>query len=231
MRSCLILLIVFFISFNSSANALSDWPKDAQYPKIVRKASADESPLIVYFYTDWCSYCKRLNKEYLSTKNFKELSLELHKIQINPEKSSKAHSLFKSKYRGTGYPTIIVSVPGISEEFLQLQPFLKQGNLSPSEYVKELRAMIAQIYTKTAFKLFNIKKYKQARKYLYKSLTFNKNDKNALTLIAVTYHEEGVEKQNNTLLEKAKTVYEKALSIYPNDPDLLKNLKLLTGQA
>ena len=92
-----------------------------------------------------------------------------------------------------------------------------------------LRQMIARIYTKTAYQLFNKKSYRKSRQYLYKSLTYHINDKNALSLIAITYHQEGVEKQDNALLEKAKVVYEKALSIYPGDPELLKNLRLLTG--
>ena len=53
------------------------------------------------------------------------------------------------------------------------------------------------------------------------------NDKNALTLVAKTYHQEGYEKQDSVLLQKAKVVYEKALAIYPNDKELKNNLRLL----
>ncbi len=227
MSRFIILLALIFISIQSFANELPNWPKGYEYPKVIKKASKDQTPLIIYFYTDWCSYCRRLNNEYLTTKVFKKLSSELQKLQINPEKSSKAHSLFKSKYKGTGYPTLIVTVPGISKEFIKLHPFSKQGDLTPKQYVTKMRTGISGIYNIEAFKLFEKKRYKESRQYLYKSLAYNTNDKNALVLIAKTYHQEGYEKQDSVLLKKAKVVYEKALTIYPNDTELNKNLALL----
>ena len=125
MKKIIALAILSLLSINCFANSVTGWPNGvSDYKKIIKKASKDELPVLVYFYTDWCSYCKRLNKEYLNKKVFKGLSSELHVVQINPEKSTSANKLFKSKYNSSGYPSVIITVPGISDEFLKLSAIL-----------------------------------------------------------------------------------------------------------
>lgn len=223
-------ILYFLLSSSSivSANAINGWPNGtASYKKIHTAASKDQRPLLVYFYTDWCSYCKRLNREYIKSALFQELSGGLYKVQINPEKSRKAERLFKVKYQGTGYPTVIVSIPGLSKQFRKYHPFSRQGDMTPGEYVNQIRGAIAGEYNRHAYSLFEKKQYKTAREYLYKSLTYDVNNKYALTLVGITYHQQGYEKRDRVLMKKAREVYEKALSIYPGDTEILKNLSLL----
>ncbi len=225
------IFIFYFLLITSSfclANSLKDWPNGpSNHKKILAFAVKEEKPMLVYFYTDWCSFCKRLNQEYINTTEFKELSNGVYKVQINPEKSNSGNKLFKTKYKGTGYPTVLVLVPGISDDFKKYHPFSKNNDMSPALYVNKIRETIARMYNNKAFGLFKNKQYKAARSYLYKALTYDLHNKYALKLIGMTYHHEGYEKQDQSLLDKARTVYKKALSFYPRDKEILENLSQL----
>src|SRR5215831_3844584 len=47
---------------------------------------AQHSAIIVYFYTDWCPYCKKLDRDLLPTPEMSEFLRSVIKVRINPEK-------------------------------------------------------------------------------------------------------------------------------------------------
>jgi len=225
-------LLVLFILLSSpalsAANSLKGWPQGPHNYKAIHDiAVKEEKPLLVYFYTDWCPYCKRLNSEYIASPEFKKLFSGIYRVQINPEKSKSGEILFKKKYKGTGFPAVFVYVPGVSQEPRQFHPFSKKGDWSPAEYTKKIREQIARGYSKKAYELYKDKKYKRARGYLIKASTYDLKNKYALLLMGSIYHKEGYENQDKVLLNKARHIYKKILKIYPGDKKALSALEKL----
>ncbi len=224
----LVLFVLFSSPALSAANSLKGWPQGADNYKIVHDiAVKEEKPLLVYFYTDWCPFCKRLNSEYIASPEFRKLSSGIYRVQINPEKSKSGDMLFKNNYKGTGFPAVFVYVPAVSQEPRQFHPFRKNGDWSSAEYTKKISEQIARGYNKRAYELYKDKKYKQAREYLIKASTYDLKNKYTLLLMASIYYKEGYENQDEVLLNKARHIYKKILKIYPGDKKTLSALEKL----
>ncbi len=69
----------------------------------MKKAKAKELPVMVDIYTDWCGWCKKLDKDVYTKPDVVALSKEFVCIKLNPEKDKKNGKLFKVD----GYPAII----------------------------------------------------------------------------------------------------------------------------
>lgn len=222
------LLALLVPTTHCMANAVKGWPQGIKsYKAVLEYAVKDEKPLLIYFYTDWCPFCKRLNEEYIASPEFKELSGGVYKVQINPEKSKSGERLFKKKYKGTGYPSVFVYVPAVSKELRQYHPFSKNNDLSPAKYTKNIREKIARDYNNKAFELYRKKEYENARDFLLKALTYDLKNRYALLLFSSSYHKEGYEKQDEVLLGKARKLYKKILKYYPGDKEALSALEQL----
>ncbi len=71
--------------------------------------SNDEDILVMYFYTDWCPYCKRAEPEWKQFKNYvdnknnnKNKDYTINVVSINCDENKK----MADKYEIEGYPTI-----------------------------------------------------------------------------------------------------------------------------
>lgn len=51
------------------------------YAQAFEKHTSSSKPLVVYFYTDWCPYCRRLENEILGVDQVKECSSSLPGIR------------------------------------------------------------------------------------------------------------------------------------------------------
>lgn len=88
------------------------WLKDRNGYQIASDASAKtNTPVLVYVYTDWCGYCKRLEQNYFADKAVQGTLAKFIKVRLNPEHSSADQQLFKT-WGGSGYPTLYVQYPG-----------------------------------------------------------------------------------------------------------------------
>jgi len=93
----------------------SGWTTD--YKAALEQAKADDRRVFLFFTgSDWCSWCKRLNKEILSTPEFQkfagdklvlvELDFPKAKSQSGAVKSQNAK--LAQQFKIEGYPTVIV---------------------------------------------------------------------------------------------------------------------------
>lgn len=56
----------------------------------IKKAKAEKKPILVDFYTDWCTYCKKMEKETYSQKNLYDyLNKNFINIKVNAESQKK----------------------------------------------------------------------------------------------------------------------------------------------
>ena len=96
-----------------------------------KEAAAEEGTLVfVEFYTDWCSWCRRLESETLTNR---EVKAELNKfvaIRLNAEQEGKSAA---KRYGVESYPTMIFLDP-TGEEVERIT-----GYLPPDKFIEEVR--------------------------------------------------------------------------------------------
>lgn len=113
----------------------------------LREAGAGKRPVLVDVYTDWCGWCKRMDRDVYSRRDVQDyLSRKFVTVRINAEHDDAASYAGRSytsrtlaSYFGvTGYPTTIflasdgghlANVPGYlpADQFLQLLRYVGDG--------------------------------------------------------------------------------------------------------
>jgi thiol-disulfide isomerase/thioredoxin len=68
---------------------------------------ASGSPMLLYFRTDWCPYCKEFDREVLSDSGVSTAIAPAVKVRINPEDGDDERALAK-KFGVTGYPRLVL---------------------------------------------------------------------------------------------------------------------------
>lgn len=112
-----------------------NWQKN--YDDAIAKAKQDKKIVMVDVYTDWCGWCKRLDKDVYSDKDVQgKLSKDFIALKINPEKSAKNQKLAEG-WGTRGYPHIVfVDATGKKVDEIN-------GYLPASQFGKRLE-MVAQ---------------------------------------------------------------------------------------
>jgi thiol:disulfide interchange protein len=95
------------------------------------------APMAVYFYTDWCGYCRRLDSEYFSSSEVEETLRGVVRVRINPETGAAEQAIAK-RFGVRGYPSFfIVSADGGAK---RVHPFRSDGEMSPRDFAEACRA-------------------------------------------------------------------------------------------
>jgi thioredoxin-like negative regulator of GroEL len=97
------------------------WQSGADgYARAEREQQEAGVPLLVYFRTDWCPYCKQLDEQVLSSFAVERfLRDHMARVKVNPEDGPAERSLF-DRYGGTGYPTVVMTLPGEAHQRVSL---------------------------------------------------------------------------------------------------------------
>jgi thiol:disulfide interchange protein len=85
------------------------------YEKAVVEQKSSGKPILLYFHTEWCGYCKRLEHDVFSTSTFGQKYGSVLKVKVNPETGSAEHSLAE-RYGIHGFPTVFVVTGGTATE-------------------------------------------------------------------------------------------------------------------
>lgn len=128
----LVSLELFVLSFlvSSTSNicgAEIKWAKS--FDEAVRIAKQKKMPLMIDVYTDWCGWCKRLDKDVYTNKDVLVLSEKFVCFKLNPETDKEHGALFKVE----GFPTIIFTDPD-RKELLRID-----GYLPPKEFAEQMK--------------------------------------------------------------------------------------------
>ena len=125
---------VFYMRTETANAALDEpWLEGASgYNRAVELQRQLKVPLIVYFYTDWCPYCRDLDNEYLPHPAVQAYLRGVVKVRINPE-NGPAEREIGNRYDVTGYPRFYV-IRNPSSTPRNLQPFRRSGYLTPEQF-------------------------------------------------------------------------------------------------
>ena len=129
MKRLIVATIAGFLALGAVAFEAVDWQHD--YDAALEKAKKDNKLVIVDLYTDWCGWCKKLDKDTYSNADVEsKLAKGFIAVKLNPEKTPRAAKLAR-QFGTTGFPHIVfVNADGkkVSEigGYLPPKDFLKQ---------------------------------------------------------------------------------------------------------
>jgi thioredoxin-related protein len=136
--------LAFAFAISVRAAAPPGWTNN--YAKAVETAKAENKNLLLDFTgSDWCGYCKLLDKQVFSTPQFKEWAKNYVLVQVDfPHAPLAAHLKaqnddLKAKYPVTGYPTIVIM--DASGAVLARKVGYQPGS-GPAAYIDELDAAL-----------------------------------------------------------------------------------------
>jgi len=131
--------ITILLSWVAGAVAAIDWEHD--YDAGLARARKDKKLVMIDVYTDWCGWCKKLDRDTYSDKGVGDkVARDFVAVKLNPEKSARGATLAK-QFGVTGYPHIVfVDATGakVSEII---------GYVPPGQFLKQLE-MITDKATK-----------------------------------------------------------------------------------
>ena len=128
---------------NSAAAVTTDawYTNPADYEQVQQAAAAQGKSFILFFYVDWCGYCKRLKKIFLQHPEVKKSLAKYLRVKINPNKGKREQALAR-QYGVTGYPTFLVVRPNKSRT--RIHPFKHGGKVwTVEEFISKLETAMA----------------------------------------------------------------------------------------
>jgi len=209
-------VVCYLITGSAAAFPLAGWEEGANaHRRLVATAVESEEPVVVYFQTGWCPWCKRLNEGYLGQGEVRQRLDGIRKVALNPEKGADEAALFQ-RYGGKGFPSLYVYVPAFEDHPQRISPFRRDRTSTVSQFAQEVVHAIAHDYDAHGYELSAKGQDERAIAYYQKALEYDPDDTYACHSLAVSYQRLATQTHDPKLLETAKEYYRRALKI---DPD------------
>jgi len=100
------LILLFLILFFNAITYSDEINWHTSITRALEDAEKQKKYIMIDVYTDWCTWCKELDKQTYTHPSVIQLSKNLINVKINPEKDEEAKA-FLSSYPVDGYPTIL----------------------------------------------------------------------------------------------------------------------------
>lgn len=128
-------------------SAQGSWHEGAEgFVEALDQAMAENTPLAVYFYTDWCGYCRQLERELLFREEVESYLGTLTKVRINPERGSQENAIAQ-RYGVFGFPAFFLH-PGPGHEARKVSGRVKRDDKwqmqTTDEFIATLSGIVEQ---------------------------------------------------------------------------------------
>ena len=123
------LLIAMFVFANSAFAQEIKWYK---FDEGLKKATAENKVLLIDVYTEWCGWCKVMDKKtYTVPAIIQAVNKDFIAVKLNPELADE-YTFKAKKYTGklltdllsnnniTGYPTTLFHLPKLNKTFMEV---------------------------------------------------------------------------------------------------------------
>jgi tetratricopeptide (TPR) repeat protein len=223
----IVFVTILLVYFQASASSFSDWHHGAAgYERAYREALAEETPLLLYFHTEWCRWSKKMDRKYIDSYEVSHFLSGIPKAEINPDEGTPEETITK-KHGVTGYPKFLVLVPSYGTAAKSLYPFRKGGDWTASEFVDRIKTSIADAYNNKGHSHLKSGSYEKAVDCFQKTLSWDPENSYAYYGTGHCYYQMGYRNRDIELLREANTNYEKALEQNPNDAGARRELPQL----
>ena len=117
------------------------WLEGAEgFAQAFDEANPEGQAVLLYFYADWCGYCRQLESKLFEQPAVRNYTQTLVKIRINPEQGARERELAE-RYGVRGYPAVFVHAPGSPRPRRVGRMIVEGGRrrlATPAEYVEML---------------------------------------------------------------------------------------------
>lgn len=122
------------------------------------QSEATDKKILIDFYTDWCGWCKRMDKSvYADSGVIAYLNEHFLPVKLNPEKSGTIEYMgseytnreFASAFQVRGYPAT-----GFMNEKNEVITLMPGAVLDPAEFLTVLRYIAEDHYLTTSFEVY-----------------------------------------------------------------------------
>jgi len=130
------------VPVRSASDQPHAWYEGASgYAMAMEKARQDHRAVAVYFYTDWCPYCRQLESELLRTREVEEHLTTVVKVKINPESGAEEGEIAR-RYGIQGYPSFFIEAPHLGRRQM-IERTTGYRLKTPEEFVASCREAAA----------------------------------------------------------------------------------------
>jgi thioredoxin-related protein len=107
MKKTIVSTAIILVSFISSVSGQIKFSKFPGMDKAFAKSASANKPIFVDTYTDWCGWCKHMDKEIFSDENVATYFNE-NFLCMNIDGDAESSASFISKYEVSGYPCLLI---------------------------------------------------------------------------------------------------------------------------
>lgn len=123
------------------------WAEDSLgYKQVMEEQKRTHSPVLVYFYAEWCPHCQELNAKVMSNKRVDRYLYRLPHVKIAPDHGITEKNLM-SRYDVEGYPTLfLVEEDGTKKPVGTFNMDISiPRQKTPTEFIQGLSELLASV--------------------------------------------------------------------------------------
>jgi thiol:disulfide interchange protein len=100
-----VVAIVWIVACHRGSEPAATTPRwEPSMSAALARASADRKPVMIDFYTDWCGWCKRLDRTTLADARVQRALERFVVVKLNAEKDGSPEA---DRFGVRGYPTVV----------------------------------------------------------------------------------------------------------------------------